>query len=719
MKKAKVTFDYQPQEEDELALSIGEIISEVEPADTGWCKGLLNGKRGMFPDNFVTIFEEEEKKPASIKKKRLMKVLFPYKADNADEISLEVGDIIEIVNDVEEGWAEGVNRGKKGVFPTNFGEMIEGSSGSEESGDGGINEKVEEPEPKPSEDFATSSQKKVKGVGLGNIFADGPIKLRQRSIGESDKKKNLSTPPPAKTSTKEKEKEKPKEIELAKPKKAVDYCRVNFDYIRENEDELGLTKGEIIIVSNKNPGDDGWWEGQKLDSNGKKIKGVFPDNFVVELTPEEIREHEKQLQTKTESEILKETKAKTPNKESKKATPLVPAPPSQATKPSLSNDLIADDSTESAFSDPHTTEHTLTHVKRPGGPKNRRKPGAAERREKAAAVVEIVEQNGETTESEDERPAETRPEPAPKKDGAKRGVAVLPGLGGPSGKATTGEPPSWLQNLKNRQSTKRPPPAAPAPKETSPSEAAKPAWLANLKKRQSSEFPATATPVPKEKVALQPKPAADKPKPAAEKPDEKPTNGPAALIPPAKPAAAKPVAKPAPPSPTDKPLAAWQIERQQKARKSKTESNEDKAPEPPPNAASGEPAPTPASWKNSLTKGKTPAAIKSPTETHPPSAAMRKPDKPPIGTPVATPISGARSKPAPSRGKPAPPPAKPASASVVEELKTEIKNMKEEMEKMRNEMKNEILQLNSELQNERNHRISLEDEVRKLRQQLS
>lgn len=34
---------------------MGEIITDVEDADTGWCKGSLNGKIGMFPDNFVKV----------------------------------------------------------------------------------------------------------------------------------------------------------------------------------------------------------------------------------------------------------------------------------------------------------------------------------------------------------------------------------------------------------------------------------------------------------------------------------------------------------------------------------------------------------------------------------------------------------------------------------------------------------------------------------------
>lgn len=50
--------------------------------------------------------------------------------------------------------------------------------------------------------------------------------------------------------------------------------KVLFDYLPENDDELGLKKGEIVTVTNRNVCE-GWWEGS---CNGKS--GVFPNNFV-------------------------------------------------------------------------------------------------------------------------------------------------------------------------------------------------------------------------------------------------------------------------------------------------------------------------------------------------------------------------------------------------------------------------------------------------------
>jgi hypothetical protein len=41
-------------------------------------------------------------------------------AQQDDELTLEEDDIIEVIEDVEDGWARGKLRDKTGVFPTNF-----------------------------------------------------------------------------------------------------------------------------------------------------------------------------------------------------------------------------------------------------------------------------------------------------------------------------------------------------------------------------------------------------------------------------------------------------------------------------------------------------------------------------------------------------------------------------------------------------------------------
>lgn len=43
------------QEEDELTLRKGDIITGIKVMLGGWWEGTLRDKRGMFPDNFVKV----------------------------------------------------------------------------------------------------------------------------------------------------------------------------------------------------------------------------------------------------------------------------------------------------------------------------------------------------------------------------------------------------------------------------------------------------------------------------------------------------------------------------------------------------------------------------------------------------------------------------------------------------------------------------------------
>lgn len=48
-------FPYSAVNEDELTLSEGDIVTILskEAPDRGWWRGELNGRTGLFPDNFV------------------------------------------------------------------------------------------------------------------------------------------------------------------------------------------------------------------------------------------------------------------------------------------------------------------------------------------------------------------------------------------------------------------------------------------------------------------------------------------------------------------------------------------------------------------------------------------------------------------------------------------------------------------------------------------
>ncbi|XP_038956032.1 SH3 domain-containing kinase-binding protein 1 isoform X9 [Rattus norvegicus] len=323
MVEAIVEFDYQAQHDDELTISVGEVITNIRKEDGGWWEGQINGRRGLFPDNFVREIKKDVKKDLLSNKapekpmhdvssgnsllssetilrtnkrgerrRRRCQVAFSYLPQNDDELELKVGDIIEVVGEVEEGWWEGVLNGKTGMFPSNFIKELSGESdelgisqdeqlsksslrettGSES--DGGDSSSTKSEGANGTVATAAIQPKKVKGVGFGDIFKDKPIKLRPRSIEvENDflpVEKTIGKKLPPATSTPD-----PSKTEMDSRTKTKDYCKVIFPYEAQNDDELTIKEGDIVTLINKDCIDVGWWEGEL---NGRR--GVFPDNFV-------------------------------------------------------------------------------------------------------------------------------------------------------------------------------------------------------------------------------------------------------------------------------------------------------------------------------------------------------------------------------------------------------------------------------------------------------
>ncbi|XP_038078093.1 SH3 domain-containing kinase-binding protein 1-like isoform X3 [Patiria miniata] len=359
MVEAVVTFDYDAAQDDELTIKEGQIITNITMMEDGWWEGEVNGQRGLFPDNFVEPIKKE--KPPSVKgrapspppatrepspppaarapsppraavngdsqevpkregsekpKKLRAKVVYSYHPSNDDEISLAVNDIIDVTGQPEDGWWEGMLRGHKGMFPSNFVEILEGDGEA-----GSTHEALPKDEPPPIPSEPPKQKQKIKGVGFGNIFAGGEVKLRKtagNSPADSNRKehskstaqselaqKRLSLKkaepvptPTSSTNADAKAKEEPKkeskaevkkeEKKDAKPAEEEEYeeivkerAKVTYPYEAQHADELELKDGDVVTVLDKQAGDSGWWYGE-VDGR----KGLFPDNFVKMLPPE-------------------------------------------------------------------------------------------------------------------------------------------------------------------------------------------------------------------------------------------------------------------------------------------------------------------------------------------------------------------------------------------------------------------------------------------------
>ncbi|KAM9355367.1 CD2-associated protein isoform 2-T2 [Pholidichthys leucotaenia] len=335
LQEVVVEYEYEALHEDELTLRLGDIITNVRYIEEdGWMEGDLNGKRGLFPDNFVKELKKECKDDKDTKpepkedsfqpqkretgarnvadlvkristigiptggfqpqppavskkpKKRQCKALFDYLPQNEDELALKIGDIIDITEEVEEGWWSGNLNGKSGLFPSNFVKEMdtladdgESKDATAEETDGSGAESAETPTSPPSTSGNGSSThpKKIRGgVGFGNIFGDPSFKRGRFHLPSDDteeKKPIPSLPADAKPAP-------PNVTESQKAdgdsrSKAKEYCKVTYDYEATNEDELTLKEGDIIHLVSKDTGEPGWWRGKVGDR-----EGVFPDNFV-------------------------------------------------------------------------------------------------------------------------------------------------------------------------------------------------------------------------------------------------------------------------------------------------------------------------------------------------------------------------------------------------------------------------------------------------------
>ncbi|CAB3978106.1 SH3 domain-containing kinase-binding 1-like [Paramuricea clavata] len=71
--RAVVEFEYEGEQNDELTLHVGDVVTILEKdVNEGWSKGELNGKIGLFPDNFVKLLppEQPKKEPEAMTKSK-------------------------------------------------------------------------------------------------------------------------------------------------------------------------------------------------------------------------------------------------------------------------------------------------------------------------------------------------------------------------------------------------------------------------------------------------------------------------------------------------------------------------------------------------------------------------------------------------------------------------------------------------------------------------
>jgi len=137
--RVKAMFDYEAAEENELTLKGGvDIVTVLAKDDSGWWKGELYGRVGLFPANFVEDFTAEPVDGANRSDSSTItgsavivaaqppvqhlrvRVAFDYEPKEDNELLLKAGEIVQVLDKDPSGWWTGSIGDRRGLFPENF-----------------------------------------------------------------------------------------------------------------------------------------------------------------------------------------------------------------------------------------------------------------------------------------------------------------------------------------------------------------------------------------------------------------------------------------------------------------------------------------------------------------------------------------------------------------------------------------------------------------------
>lgn len=107
--------DYHGSTEEELNFRRGDIIQVIDRQDNGWCDGISNGSFGWFPSNYCT---EDISLGLVVQFESYVFARIDYEGSTEGELSFRKGDIIQVIEQQDSGWWDGVSNGVFGCFPS-------------------------------------------------------------------------------------------------------------------------------------------------------------------------------------------------------------------------------------------------------------------------------------------------------------------------------------------------------------------------------------------------------------------------------------------------------------------------------------------------------------------------------------------------------------------------------------------------------------------------
>lgn len=331
---ARALYTFNGQTEKELSFRKGDIISVRRQVDKNWIDGELNGRRGIFPTNYVEVRPVEEDDEPSPPPQKIIprvqvvqqqapppqqapplqavpqqrhsasypqppqaqqvsprpvaqqatqtvnvegeaRVRYNFKAETQRELPCNKGDMIALVRKVDSNWYEGRVGDRKGIVPSSYLEVYRDPEVQVIR-----QEQVSQVSP-------VQSSRTEQAPSYGRAEPSYDQRQHQQSRGPSGNMYTSEAPPPKQTQVKYiEEREEPRfggggvvaHAVIDEPRighEQGERYRAMFSYEPVNEDELRLEEGDEVIVLEKC--DDGWFVGTSARTN---LFGTFPGNYV-------------------------------------------------------------------------------------------------------------------------------------------------------------------------------------------------------------------------------------------------------------------------------------------------------------------------------------------------------------------------------------------------------------------------------------------------------
>eukprot|EP01102_Stenamoeba_stenopodia_P005724 TRINITY_DN1645_c0_g1_i4.p1 TRINITY_DN1645_c0_g1~~TRINITY_DN1645_c0_g1_i4.p1 ORF type:complete len:547 (+),score=112.75 TRINITY_DN1645_c0_g1_i4:170-1810(+) len=187
------------------------------------------------------------------------RALYDYASSDPKELSFAKGDLINILGKDASGWWQGELNGAHGLFPSNFVEEIVVTA---------------PPRPAKPKGVATPG-----GLGIPSPFvsAHSAASVATQSSYVSPQAPNASYNAAGGSYESRQPTLNPSPQPVAQSQPSAKQCRVLYNYDAENEYELTIRTGEVLLIGQLD--DDGWYRG--TNANGQY--GRFPSNFVETL----------------------------------------------------------------------------------------------------------------------------------------------------------------------------------------------------------------------------------------------------------------------------------------------------------------------------------------------------------------------------------------------------------------------------------------------------